>query len=212
MLPLSDVIPARAAPRATLAIILVTAVLFGAQAFFDPALVPQFGLIPTAVSVHAVLTYVFVQDSAWHAAFSLLYVWIFGATLEDRLGRWAFVAVYLGTGAAAAIIHARFEPTSPVPVVGPSGAVVGLLGAYFVNYPQSKVLTLTPVPPFVAEVPAVFFLACWWTVELVVRVERITGPAVTDASTVPVLWALVGAGALGGLAGRLLRRPERWGP
>lgn len=214
MLPLGDVLPPRTAPLVTITIIAVSTLAFAGQAFLDPqglaSLAQRFGLTPAAFSLPNVLTSLLIQDSGWHFAVSMLYLWIFGATLEDRLGRWKLLLLYLVTGATAMTTHALLDPTSPVPVVGASGASVGVLGAYFVSYPQSKVLTLVPAPPLVVEVPAVFLLALWWTIELISRIGRIGGPSSTDASTLPVLWALVAAGVVGALAGRVLRRPIIW--
>ena len=78
-----------------------------------------------------------------HIVSNMLYLWIFGDNVEDRLGHGRFLVFYLGAGACAAILQTLFDPFSCVPMVGASGAIAGVMGAYFVLYPYSRVLTVS---------------------------------------------------------------------
>ena len=92
----------------------------------------------------------------------MLFLWIFGDNVEDRLGHGRFVVFYLLCGFAAAIAQTALNPDSLVPMVGASGAIAGVMGAYLVLYPHSRVLMLFPFPVILFELPAVVFLVMWF--------------------------------------------------
>ena len=87
----------------------------------------------------------FLHGGLLHFGGNMLYLWIFGDNVEDRMGHGRFVVFYLLCGAAAALAQTMFDPDSPVPMVGASGAIAGVMGAYFVLYPRSRIVTLLPL-------------------------------------------------------------------
>ena len=136
-----------------------------------------FGLVPAAFSWVAVVTSMFVHGGLGHVGGNLLYLWIFGDNIEDRLGHGRFLAFYLATGVAAALAQTAMDPASAIPMVGASGAIAGVLGGYFVLYPQSRVLTLFPFPVMLFEIPAFFFLGLWFLVQFVSGLGSLASPA-----------------------------------
>jgi rhomboid family protein len=145
------------------------------------ALVFEFGLIPCrltgactgapdAPSVAAtVFTAMFLHGGLFHILGNMLYLWIFGATVEDTLGHGRFVAFYLVAGVAAALAQTIVNTRSHVPMIGASGAVSGVLGAYFLLFPHARVLCLIMLGFFVRliYIPAVILLGFWIVVQLI---------------------------------------------
>jgi len=129
-------------------------VLFGYGSIADPWVSPA-GSIFTAMFLHG---------GFFHLAGNMLYLWIFGDNVEDRFGHGRFVAFYLICGAVAAFAQALLEVRSTVPMVGASGAVSGVLGAYFVLYPRANVLLALPFRH--TRVPAFVLLALWFVGQL----------------------------------------------
>ena len=159
MIPLRDVIPSRTRPVVTVTLIVLNALVFLQQLGLSPelgeAFVFRFGLVPADFSWFNVLTSMFVHGGLMHVGGNMLYLWIFGDNVEDRMGHGRFLVFYLLSGAGAALAQTVAEPSSPIPMVGASGAIAGVMGAYFVLYPKSRVLTLLPFPITVVEIPAV---------------------------------------------------------
>jgi membrane associated rhomboid family serine protease len=102
----------------------------------------------------------FLHGGLLHLAFNLLFLWVFGPGVEDKLGRGRYLGFYLGCGILATLAHVVTHPLSQVPVIGASGAIAGVLGAYFVLLPRSWILTYFP-PIFLFPVPAPLFLLLW---------------------------------------------------
>lgn len=115
------------------------------------------------------LTSLFLHGSIMHLVGNMLYLWIFGDNVEDAMGRGPFLLFYLLCGGAAALSQIVIDPSSTIPMVGASGAIAGVLAAYFVLYPQSRVLTLIPIFFFLRliTVPAVFLLGFWFVLQVV---------------------------------------------
>jgi len=213
MIPLRDVIPSRTRPVVTFALITLNVLVFLRQAALDQdqleTFIRVFGLVPADFSWLNVLTSMFVHGGLMHAAGNLLYLWIFGDNVEDRMGHGRFLGFYLACGAGAALAQTFSAPMSFVPMVGASGAIAGVMGAYFVLYPKSRVLTLIPFPITVIEIPAVYLLGLWFVMQFVNGLATI-GPAAEGQITGGVaFWAHAGGFGLGALLVLLLRRPER---
>ena len=168
----------------------------------------DWGVIPADFTLLTLFTSMFLHGGFLHAGGNMLYLWIFGDNVEDRFGRGRFLAFYLLCGAAAAVAQTLVSPSSRVPMVGASGAVAGVMGAYFVMYPHSRIVTLIPFFFLqVVEVPAVFFLGIWFLMQFLSGVGSI---AQVEAGTGGVaFWAHVAGFAVGVIGGLLLRRPER---
>jgi membrane associated rhomboid family serine protease len=114
----------------------------------------------------AILVSTFMHGSFMHLAGNMLFLWVFGNNIEDRLGRIRFVIFYLLGGLVAALAHILVEPSSTVPVVGASGAIAAVMGAYLVWFPRAPVLTLIP-PFFVLPIRARWFLVIWFAFQFV---------------------------------------------
>jgi membrane associated rhomboid family serine protease len=129
----------------------------------------------------------------------MLYLWIFGDNVEDRMGHGRFLTFYLLCGTAAALAQTIMSPDSVVPMVGASGAIAGVMGAYFVLYPHSRIVTLVPI----------FFLGIWFALQFLSGVGSIATAASREPAGGVAFWAHV-AGFVAGLGGVFLfRRPER---
>ena len=133
---------------------------------FMPGVLFGYGSIenPWVSPAGSIFTAMFLHGGFFHLAGNMLYLWIFGDNVEDRFGHGRFVAFYLICGAIAALAHALLDMRSTVPMVGASGAVSGVLGAYFVLYPRANVLLA--MPSVLARVPAVAMLALWFVGQL----------------------------------------------
>lgn len=180
MIPLKDSNPTERFPLITVLLIVINSCVFlfelalgehGVQAFIAAfALVPATllrghgmvaGALPPSVTV---FTSMFLHGGLFHVAGNMLYLWIFGNNVEDAMGRMRFIVFYLVCGVAAALSHAAVNPSSTVPMLGASGAISGVLGAYVLLYPRARVLTLFILGFFVKliEVPAVAVLGFWF--------------------------------------------------
>jgi membrane associated rhomboid family serine protease len=213
VIPLRDVIPSRTTPIVTIALIVVNALVFLYQFTLGDAgndFILYFGLIPAAFSWVAVITSMFLHGGVLHFGANMLYLWIFGDNVEDRMGHGRFLTFYLLCGVAAALAQTAMNPDSIIPMVGASGAIAGVMGAYLVLYPRSRIVTLVPIFLFIQliEVPAVFFLGFWFLLQFLSGVGSVASAA--DAQTGGVaFWAHV-AGFVAGVSGVLVfRRPER---
>ena len=211
MIPLRDVIPSRSTPVVTMALLAVNVVVFFYQWSLGEragtAFVFEWGVIPADFTLLTMFTSMFLHGGFLHAGGNMLYLWIFGDNVEDRFGRGRFLFFYLLCGAAATVGQTLVNPDSRVPMVGASGAVAGVMGAYFVMYPHSRIVTLIPIFFQIVEVPAVFFLGIWFLMQFLSGVGSI---AQVEAGTGGVaFWAHVAGFAVGVMGGLMLRRPER---
>ncbi len=147
--------------------------------------------LPPGAGPLSFFTSMFLHAGWLHVILNLWTLWIFGDNVEDRMGPLRFLAFYLVTGVAAGLVHFLTQPASPVPTVGASGAIAGVMGAYFILFPQARVLTVIPLffwPVFV-EVPAVVFMAAWFATQFLSGIASVGGAA--DAGGV-AWWAHIG--------------------
>jgi membrane associated rhomboid family serine protease len=192
----------------------VNALVFVYQFLLGPFVqefVNEWGLIPAAFSFMTVITSMFLHGGVLHFGGNMLYLWIFGDNVEDRMGHGRFVVFYLLSGLIAAMAHVWSDPTSVVPTIGASGAVAGVMGAYFVLYPHSRILTLIPIFFFIqiVEIPAVVFLGLWFLLQLVSGVGSALLPAGSGMTGGIAFWAHVAGFAAGAVLILAFRRPER---
>ncbi|HEY7792133.1 MAG TPA: rhomboid family intramembrane serine protease [Vicinamibacterales bacterium] len=212
MIPLRDIVPSRTRPYVTVTIIILNAAAFFLEISLPPAarqqLIQTYGLVPAAFAWSAVFTSMFLHAGWLHIGGNMLYLWIFGDNVEDQVGHGRFVIFYLLCGTVAALAQTFSDPMSPVPTIGASGAIAGVMGAYIVLYPKSRVLTLIPLFVFweIIEIPAVFFLGFWFLLQVFSAGTVTTG---TQQGGGVAFWAHI-AGFLAGIAAVLIfRRPER---
>jgi len=214
MIPLRDVIPSRTTPYVTISLIVVNVLVF----LYEFSLADRvnefiiaFGLIPAAFSWATLLTSMFLHGGFLHVAGNMLYLWIFGDNVEDRFGHGRFLVFYLLCGSVAALAQTIMSPDSVIPMVGASGAIAGVMGAYFVMYPHSRIVTLLPIFIFIQliEVPAIFFLGIWFLMQFLSGVGSIATAASREPAGGVAFWAHV-AGFAAGVGGVFVfRRPER---
>ncbi len=164
----------------------------------------SFGMVPAVVSGHAVLakplavipaaltplTYAFLHASLLHLLGNMMFLWVFADNVEDSLGHGRFLLFYVFCGVVAALAHLLLAPASQVPLIGASGAISGVLAAYLVLFPRSKVLSLFGIIP--VELPALWVLGAWLLFNLVYFIMSPTGGGVA--------WSAHIGGFLAGLA------------
>jgi membrane associated rhomboid family serine protease len=237
MIPVRDSIRSRRFPLITVTIIALNIAVFIHQSNLTPGALRLFflrhGIVPVQfmmlprflfsgrldVVYHllgTLVTGMFIHGNLVHLLGNMLYLWVFGDNIEDRLGRVRFVVFYLLAGSLATLAHIATDPASTVPLVGASGAIAGILGAYFITFPGSRVLALVPLFFFLhlAEVPAIFFLLFWFVLQLISGI----GALAPGSADVVAWWAHIGGFAAGIILVRLMgprRRPppryDDWG-
>ena len=213
MIPLRDVIPSRTRPGVTIGLIAVNVLVFLFQAMLSErtaeSFVDTFAVVPAHFSLVDVFTSMFVHAGFAHLAGNLLFLWIFGDNVEDRLGHGRFAVFYLVCGFVAAFAQTALKPDSLIPMVGASGAIAGVMGAYLVLYPHSRVLMLFPLPPIVFELPAVFFLGFWFVMQFLSGISTLPIFQAGNLSGGVAFWAHVAGFACGLALVIPMRRRER---
>jgi membrane associated rhomboid family serine protease len=151
----------------------------------------------------------FLHGGWAHLLGNMLYLWIFGDNVEDRLGHARYLIFYLACGWTASYAHIWSQPASSVPSIGASGAIAGVLGAYITLYPRARVMTLVPlglVAPLL-EVRAVAFLGFWFVQQFLLGAFGLVAPGGEHGGV--AWWAHIGGFAAGFILVRLFRRPRR---
>ncbi len=223
MIPLRDTIPSSRVPAVNLTLIALNCACFLYELklgheFYH--VVQVFGLVPARfhhlglLGVVPLFSSMFLHSGWLHLAGNMLFLYIFGDNVEDRLGHARYLGFYLLSGAAAGLAQVYVLPASRLPMIGASGAIAGVTGAYFLFYPTARVVTLVPIFFFfqIIEVPAVVFLLLWFLLQLLYGVVTVTaaGHAVGGVAW----WAHVGGFIFGMIAAPLLApartRTARW--
>jgi membrane associated rhomboid family serine protease len=216
MIPIRDTIPTRQIPVVTWAIIFVNVAVFLYELTLGPkeleALLYLFGIVPARYThpdwammvgfpiddYWPFLTSMFLHGGFMHVIGNMWTLWIFGDNVEDRMGRARFLIFYLLTGLAAGLTHWFTNLHSTVPTVGASGAIAGVLGAYFVLFPRARIVAMFPIFffPFFFQVPAVVYLLFWALSQVISGTLAGLGPEEVGGVA---WWAHVG-GFVGGMA------------
>ena len=179
-LPLHDTNPIRhiAFPTVTYGLMAFTALVFAAQSMLTPVsflnTAIEWGMIPVVVrdlypqplpwlpDWANLFTYAFLHADWLHLGSNMLFLWVFGDNIEDALGHIRFLLFYLACAAGAALLHLAFDPASTTPLIGASGAVAGVMGAYCLLYPHARVFVLARIIiPIPLPVPAFWMLGFW---------------------------------------------------
>jgi membrane associated rhomboid family serine protease len=225
MIPLRDTIPSRRTAWITRALLVLNVAAFAVELRQGAALEPfmyRFGVVPAHWFVSSasdfldwprlfltLLTSQFLHGGFMHLASNMLYLWIFADNVEDRLGHGRFLLLYVGSGVAAALAQVLLSPRSSIPMVGASGAIAGVLGAYLLMFPSARIVTLVPLGWFweTVDIPAVLFLGFWFLLQWIQGLTSIG--QVADVGGI-AFWAHIG-GFVSGLLGTMaLRPPRRW--
>lgn len=159
------------------------------------------GVEPPAGPALTLLSAMFLHGGVMHLAGNLWYLWIFGDNVEDRLGHGRFLAFYLAAGVCASLVQVAANPASRLPMIGASGAIAGVLGAYLVAFPRARIFTLLPIFPFfqVVALPAVIVLGLWFAFQFLSGALALGGTAGGGIAW----WAHIGGFAFGMAAMRL---------
>lgn len=218
MIPINDENPTELTPWMTVVLIATNLFLWfyvqggGVEMERLMASVTVFGAQPCEITAacpvtdlgwSALVTSMFMHGGWAHLLGNLLFLWVFGNNIEDSMGHLRFLAFYLLCGVGAALAHVFFSPMSAVPMVGASGAISGIMGAYILLYPGARVRTYFP-PFFFFRVRAFFFLLLWFVLQLF---QALASPALPDEGGVAV-WAHVGGFVAGLALIKLFDRPR----
>jgi membrane associated rhomboid family serine protease len=218
MIPLRDTIPSETVPVVTRLLIAANVLVFLHQAGLGrsagEAFIHAHGLVPRRVHLDQVetlrplLTSMFLHGGWMHLLGNMLYLHIFGDNVEDRVGHGRYLGLYVLCGIAAGVAQVTINPQSSLPMVGASGAIAGVTGAYFIFFPRARVVTLVPIFIFlqIVELPAVFFLFIWFAFQLLLGIGSLgSGDAAVGGVA---FWAHVGGFVAGMVLGPMLARPR----
>jgi membrane associated rhomboid family serine protease len=234
VIPLRDDVPSRTFPFVTIGLIAVNALVFLLELgmgqdlgrfFFQAAIIPVLytgadrSLGPLEVLLTTlspalglrVLFSMFLHGGWLHVLGNMLYLWIFGDNVEDRMGHLRYLVFYLTCGWVASYAHIWAEPASRMPSIGASGAIAGVLGAYITLYPRARVVMLLPLGIFMelVQVPAYFFLGIWFLQQFFSGTLSLAAPGATGGVA---WWAHIGGFAAGFALVSLFARSQRQPP
>lgn len=217
MFPLKDTIRSRSFPIVNWSIIVLNLLVFFYELSLGPAadnFILHHGLTPVRFfwALHhdrfdafaPIFTSMFLHGGWFHVLGNMWFLYIFGDNVEDRVGHVGYVFFYLLCGIGAALSQTLFFPGSNLPMVGASGAIAGILGAYFLLFPQSRILTIVPIFFFIQlmEVPAWVFLPFWFLMQF------IQGAMSPQTSGGVAWWAHIGGFVVGMIGVWIFKKPE----
>ncbi len=212
MIPIRGTIPSKRFPFVTILLIVANALVFIFELSLGDRLgtfIAMFGMSPAQVRIDAAhhsyfwmvvpfFTSVFLHGGWLHLLGNMLYLWIFGNNVEDKMGHGRFALFYILCGLAGSVVQFSMNPSSTIPTIGASGAIAGVLGSYFLLFPKSKVVTLVPIFFFFTfiEIPAVLFLGFWFLMQFFYGTLALDGSTSANIGGV-AWWAHVGGFASG---------------
>jgi membrane associated rhomboid family serine protease len=195
-------------------LITINVVVFLYEISLDPFsanhFIHTYGVIPSQLNASALISSMFLHGGWMHLIGNMWFLWIFGDNVEDVLGHGKYFLFYLVCGALASGLHIVLAMDSRVPMIGASGAIAGVMGAYMAKFPHSRILTLIFVFVFITtlEVPAVLILVYWFVIQLFSGVGSF---AQSTASSGGTAWfAHVGGFAVGYLLIRIVKTKPRY--
>jgi membrane associated rhomboid family serine protease len=214
MIPLRDSRPSSTPPVVTVfliaANILVFLYMLSLDAFSQNAFIREYAVIPARLRMSTLITSMFLHGGWMHLIGNMWFLWIFGDNVEDVLGHWKYLAFYLLCGVIAALTQYAISPDSRIPTLGASGAIAGVMGAYLVKFPHSRILTLVPFFfIFTTEIPAVVILVYWFVLQFVSGVGSIGYSNVSQGGV--AFFAHVGGFIAGMILVNLMGTRERYG-
>jgi membrane associated rhomboid family serine protease len=234
MIPLKDDVPSGAVPFVTIMLIVLNVLTYFYQFSLGlesdrgssgaaEAFVYEFGAIPCRLTgactvagefpspVVTVFSSMFLHGGLLHVAGNMLYLWIFGDNVEDTLGHGRFLAFYLLSGVGAAVVQTLMSPTSTVPMIGASGAISGVLGAYLVLFPYATILTLVTFGFFFRfiHIPAMIVLGFWIVLQFLYGTITFSASAMGRSEQGGVAWFAHIGGFVTGILLLFLIRPRR---
>lgn len=211
MIPLRDCIRPKKYPYVNTSLIIITLGIYFWELTFSQAdfiqLINTYAVVPhrfiqnfffstTTTSIWIpFITSIFLHGGWLHVLGNMLYLWVFGDNVEDRLGHWRYLILYLGAGVIGSLLQIFINPTSEIPIIGASGAIAGVLGAYMISFPRARIETLVILIIFITiiRIPAVVFIFFWFALQLLNGLASLPGGIEQIA-----WWAHIG-GFMGGI-------------
>jgi membrane associated rhomboid family serine protease len=160
--------------------------------------IATFGIVPDRFRFATLLTSMFIHGGFLHIAGNMLFLWVFGKGIEDLLGHARFFLFYIVCGIVAGYIHVITNANSPVPTIGASGAIAGVMGAYLVKYPRARIFTLVPIFIFITtlDLPAAFLLLYWFVIQFFSGIGSVGYSSISKGD---VAWFAHVGGFVGGM-------------
>ena len=185
MIPIRDNQPSNCFPVVTYILMGINMLVFILQiqiGFNNEVFFYSYGLVPAKYTVHemtrhfslvnqlfSIFSYMFLHGGFWHFIGNMWFLYIFGDNVEEHFGALRFLGFYLICGIISGLFHFLLNPVSMVPTIGASGAIAGVMGAYFLLYPKARILTVIPIIifPWFVEIPAFIFLGVWFLIQFI---------------------------------------------
>jgi len=216
MIPLKDINPTRTTPFVNIALILANVLVFLYQLSLPVRAEQHFVMSNATIPAHVVqflaghagfqaafeplFTSMFLHGGLMHLLGNMLFLWIFGDNVEDYFGHVGYLFFYLVCGIGSGLVHVLFNLSSPLPAIGASGAISGVMGAYALLFPRNRILTFFFI--FLIPVPAFLILGYWFTLQFLAGIGTLGG----GASGGVAFWAHIGGFLLGLAITAMVRR------
>jgi len=214
MFPLRDTQPSYTKPVVTIVLIAINVFVFLFELSLDDwtrnAFVATYGLVPDHFAASSLITSTFLHGGWMHLLGNMWFLWIFGDNVEDILGHGKYVLFYLACGAAAGLTQSVLTTDPRVPMVGASGAIAGVMGAYMVKFPHARIVTLIPILLFFTiDIPAWIMLIYWFVTQFFNGVGSIAYSHVSEGGGV-AFFAHVGGFIMGAILISVMGTQQRY--
>ena len=226
MIPLRHTLPIHRAPIVNRAIVAVNVVVFVVLLFLGArteVLINIFGFIPGRLVNPAaygyapwevaitLVTSLFLHGGLVHLFGNIIYLWVFGGAIEEAMGHLRYFVFFVVCGVVGSLTHTLVFPHSPVPSIGASGSIAGVLGAFLVLHPRARIATLFPLVVYwaIAEVRAALFLPVWFAMQFVNGFLALAAAARTEQAAGIAWWAHVGGFLFGAIVGAIYRTKRK---
>jgi len=219
MIPLKDINPSRTTPFVNIALIAINVVVFFYQVSLplraQKAFIFAYGTVPSKIpallaghgsvqlALEPLFTSMFLHNGLMHLLGNMLFLYIFGDNIEDYFGHFGYLLFYVVCGIGSGLVHVLFNLNSPIPAIGASGAISGVMGAYILLFPRAKILTFFFI--FLIPVPAFLILGYWFVFQFLEAVGGLGG----DPTGGVAVWAHVGGFLIGMLITVIVGRRDR---
>jgi membrane associated rhomboid family serine protease len=214
MIPLRSSERVSSTPKVTASLIAVNTAIFLYQVslpnYASDEFALRWGIVPDHLSLITLITSMFLHGGWLHIIGNMLFLWVFGRNVEDLTGGARFFLLYMTCGVAAGILHVVTNPYSRLPTIGASGAIAGVMGAYLMKFPRSRIVTLFPIFVFFTtlEIPAVLYLVYWFAIQFFSGIGSLASQDYTGGGT--AWFSHVGGFIAGLLLIRLFPDQRRW--
>lgn len=169
--PIRDNQPSRSFPVVTVALIAVNVAVFLFEAILDASsldvFIRRYAMIAESFRASTLITSIFLHGGFLHILGNMWFLWVYGDNVEDRLGKGRYLLFYLASGVAAGLLQLAVNPNSAIPIVGASGAIAGVMGAYLLLYPRAEIKTIIFLLFLIrVDIPALWLLIYWFALQV----------------------------------------------